>query len=89
MSSLINLSIKGKDGKYKNFTISISDEVNEHGQNVSMYVAQTKEQRESKEKRQYVGNGSVIWTDGNIVAAPKKEQLNKAQQELAEDLGDF
>ena len=86
MSSLINLSIKGKDGKYKNYTISISDEANEYGQNVSMYVAQTKEQREAKEKRQYVANGSVVWTDGVIVAAPRKENVSEQQQELADDL---
>lgn len=86
MSSLINLSIKGKDGQYKNYTISITDEANDFGQNVSMYVAQTKEQREAKEKRQYVANGSVVWTDGTIVAAPRKESHSEAQNDLAEDL---
>jgi len=86
MSSLINLSIKGKDGQYKNYTLSISDEANEYGQNVSMYVAQTKEQREAKEKRQYVANGAVVWTDGNIVAAPRKESGTQAQNDLASDL---
>lgn len=86
MSALINLSIKGKDGQYKNYTISISDEANEYGQNVSMYVSQTKEQREAKEKRQYVANGSVVWTDGNIVAAPRKESNTQAQNDLSDDL---
>jgi hypothetical protein len=74
MSSLISLGIKGKDGKYKNYTVSISDQVNEYGQNVSMYVEQTKEERDAKKTRQYVGNGKVVWTDGNITKAQKETE---------------
>lgn len=72
MSSLINLSIKGKDG-YKNYTISISDETNQYGQNVVMYEAQTKEERLSKQPKKYIGNGMVVWTDGTIKVAEKDE----------------
>jgi len=74
MSSLITLGIKGKDGKYKNYTVSISDQVNEYGQNVSMFVEQTKEERDAKKSRQYVGNGKVVWTDGNIYKAQKESE---------------
>jgi len=86
MSALINLSIKGKDGSYKNYTVSISDDTNDYGQNVVMYVSQTKEQREAKEKKNYVANGSVVWTDGKIVTATKKEQVSEAVADLANDL---
>jgi len=86
MSSLINLSIKGKDGSYKNYTVSVSDETNDYGQNVVMYVSQTKEQREAKEKKQYVANGSVVWTDGKITTAVKKEQVSEAVADLVDDL---
>jgi len=86
MSALINLSIKGKDGSYKNYTVSISDDTNDYGQNVVMYVSQTKEQREDKEKKNYVANGSVVWTDGKIVTATKKEQVSEAVADLADDL---
>jgi hypothetical protein len=86
MSALINLSIKAKDGSYKNYTVSISNDTNDYGQNVVMYVSQTKEQREAKEKKNYVANGSVVWTDGKIVTATKKEQVSIAAQELADDL---
>jgi len=72
MSSLINLSIKGKDG-YKNYTISISNETNQYGQNVVMYEAQTKEERLSKQPKKYIGNGMVVWTDGTIKVAEKDE----------------
>jgi len=86
MSALINLSIKGKDGSYKNYTVSISDDTNDYGQNVVMYVSQTKEQREAKEKKNYVANGSVVWTDGKITTATKKEQVSEAVADLADDL---
>jgi len=86
MSSLINLSIKGKDGSYKNYTVSVSDETNDYGQNVVMYVSQTKEQREAKEKKQYVANGSVVWTDGKITTAFRKEQVSVAVSDFIEDL---
>ena len=86
MSALINLSIKGKDGSYKNYTVSVSDETNDYGQNVVMYVSQTKEQREAKEKKQYVANGSVVWTDGKITTAVRKEQLSEAVADLDDSL---
>jgi hypothetical protein len=86
MSALINLGIKGKDGKYKQYTISISDTANEYGQNVSMYLAQSKEQRDAKEKRVYLANGNVIWTDGIIVSPPRKDQMTEAENDLSDDL---
>lgn len=73
MASLINLSIKGKDG-YKNYTISISDDTNQYGQNVTMYEQQSKEERENKVPKKYIGNGSVVWSDGTIKVAEKKEK---------------
>ena len=80
MGSLISIKIKGKDGVYKNYTISVSDETNEYGQNVSMYIEQSKEDRDAKKPRTYVGNGRVIWTDGNIQIAEKKEPAEVAQK---------
>lgn len=88
MSSLINLSIKGKDGVYKNYTISISDDTNQYGQNVVMFEAQTKEERENKTPRKYIGNGSVVWTDGTIKLAEKQEKQQtepQIQQKEEED----
>lgn len=85
MASLINLSIKGKDG-YKNYTISISDETNQYGQNVVMYEQQSKEERENKVPKKYIGNGSVVWNDGKITNAEKKEVNNTPKVEEKDDL---
>jgi hypothetical protein len=93
MSALMNVSLRvdklpkekfvaGKDGAvYYNFTISVNDEENQFGQNVSLTDSQTKEEREAKKPKNYIGNGTVVWTDGKINFVSKKEQniAEKAQ----------
>jgi len=94
MSSLIGLSIdltkidKSKlvNGKYLNLTLSVQDEVNAYGQNASAYHEQSKEEREAKVNRNYIGNGKVIWTDGNIVKAEKQQIEGVGTQEEDQDL---
>ena len=90
MSALISIGIKNSEGKWVNYTISINDETDQYGNNVSMYVEQSKEERDAKVKRNYIGNGKVFWTDGGIaIAKPKQEQSffqppteqNKQQQQ--------
>ena len=86
MSALINVSLRvdklpkekfvsGKDGAvYYNFTVSVNDESNPYGQNVSLTDSQTKEEREAKKPKTYLGNGNVIWTNGTISVADKKAE---------------
>ena len=65
--------IKGKDGAvYYNFTISVQDETR-YGNNVAFMDSQTKEERDAKVQKTYLGNGKVVWTDGNITLAEKEE----------------
>ena len=72
--------VKGKDGAvYYNFTVSINDEPNQFGQNVTITDSQTQEEREAKKPKNYLGNGSVVWTDGNIKAIKKENVAEKAQ----------
>lgn len=69
LNGSINLSkldksrfIKGKNGAvYVNLTAFLSDEPNEYGQDVSFVEAQTEEERESKAKRNYIGNGKITF----------------------------
>jgi hypothetical protein len=58
---------------YYNLTVSVNDDTNDWGQNVSAFDSQTKEEREAKKKKDYIGNGKVIWTDGSCVRAEQKE----------------
>jgi hypothetical protein len=77
MATLITLSIKQADGKFKNYTISIYDQADQYGNNVAMYEEQTKEEREAKSKKTYLGNGKVVWTNGVVEVAPKKERTSQ------------
>ena len=93
MSALINVSLRvdklpkekfvqGKDGAvYYNFTVSVNDESNQFGQNVSLTDSQTKEEREAKKPKMYLGNGNVVWTDGNIKLADKKVEATAKEVE--------
>ena len=70
------------------FTISTNDEAKEFSradgsksyQNVSAFVSQTKEQRESKTPKFYVGNGAVKWSDGKSPLVPGAQQQSTAPQ---------
>jgi hypothetical protein len=64
--------IKGKSGNYLNLTLSVNDEVSQYGDNASIFISQTKEERDAKAQRTYVGNGKVAWTDGNIQAIQRE-----------------
>ena len=96
MSTLINGSIrvdklpkekfiKGKDGAvYYNFTVSVQDETR-FGNNVAFMDRQTLEEREAKAPRNYLGNGSVIWTDGKITLAERDDQPKTPAAKQEED----
>ena len=78
MSAIVNFSldlsklpkekmIKGKKGTYINLSLSVNNETNDFGQNASVFISQTKEEKD--QKKNYVGNGKVVWTDGTCVKA--------------------
>ena len=78
--------VKGKDGAvYYNLTISINDDTNQFGQNVTAIDSQTKEEREAKKPKNYLGNGSVVWTDGKITTATKRDAQEMAKQTSKEE----
>lgn len=64
--------IEGKKGKYLNVTILISDELDQRGNDVSCWQGQSKEEREAKTDRNYLGNGRVVWRgESNSNSEPK------------------
>jgi len=54
-------------------TIAVNDEANNYQQNVVVSKSQTKDEREAKAPKTYYGNGQVVWTDGKVTLAPKKD----------------
>lgn len=80
MARIINANIdlskidksKIKDGKnvakYYDISITVNDTPNQYGQDVSITQSQTKEEREAKEKKVYIGNGKTVWKNEPVPA---------------------
>ena len=78
--------IKGKDGAvFYNLTISVGDETR-YGNNVAFIDSQTKEERDAKVAKNYLGNGKVVWTDGTVKLAEREEQVAVPVDEQSGDL---
>ena len=72
---------EGKKGNYLGVTITINDEVDQFGNQGPIVVEQTKEEREAKAAKVYLGNVKVVWTNGdNVAAAPRDDQRQAAPQ---------
>lgn len=70
--------INGKKGKYLPITITINDEIDQFGNQGPICVEQTKEEREAKGKKTYLGNVKVVWTNGDNVAAAPRDTAGSA-----------
>ena len=85
--------IEGKKGKYLPITISVNDEPDQFGNQGPVVVQQSKEEREAKQPKTYLGNVKVVWTNGdNVGVAPRVDQQTQAapapaaKAEVKEDL---
>lgn len=71
--------INGKKGKYLPIVITLNDEVDQFGNQGPVVVEQSKEERESKAQKTYLGNVTVVWTNGeNVEPAPRDNSHNGA-----------
>jgi hypothetical protein len=69
ISASINLSkidktkiIEGKNGaKYYNISVFVKDEKDKYDNDVAVATSQSKEERASKEKTNFIGNGRVVY----------------------------
>jgi len=100
MASIINTSInldnidktkivRGKKGTYLPISISINDEVDQFGNQGPITMSQSKEERDAKAPKIYLGNIKVVWTNGNNVAAAPKEGQQPNQQSAPAPLDDL
>ena len=86
MASIIKASINlnaipkekifvGKKGKYQPITITLNDELDQFGNQGPVVVEQTKEERDAKAPKTYLGNVKVVWSNGqNVDPAPRDNQ---------------
>jgi hypothetical protein len=100
MASIINGSIDltkipkekiiiGKKGKYLPISITINDEQDQFDQDGPIIVQQSKEERDSKQAKTFLGNVNVVWSNGQNVEAKIKTSNIESQikdQEPEDDL---
>jgi len=77
-----------KDGNpYKNgamyysVDIVIKDEVGQYGNIASISTAQTKEERQDKKPKVFIGNGKQVWTNNVQKSEPQQSNSNSANDE--------
>ena len=85
MASIIKTSINlnsipkdkifvGQKGKYLPITITLNDELDQFGNQGPVVVEQTKEERDAKAPKTYLGNVKVVWSNGtNVDPAPRTD----------------
>ena len=80
----------GKKGKYLPITITINDELDQFGNQGPVVVEQTKEEREAKVAKTYLGNVKVVWTNGEFPEpAPYEQPVTTANSKNEEDNEDL
>ena len=75
--------IEGKKGKYLPITITVNDEPDQFGNQGPVTMDQTKEEREAKTPKQYLGNVKVVWTNGTFPDKIPYEGNGAPQQKAA------
>ena len=89
MASIIKASINlneipkekifvGKKGKYLPITITLNNEPDQFGNQGPVVVEQTKDERDAKAAKTYLGNVKVVWTDGNNVDTAPRDNNQSA-----------
>ena len=97
MGTLINASIdltkvdktKLVKGKYLNLTIAVNDNLDNYGNNVSLTIQQSKEERDLKASKTYLGNGKVVYTNGDIKVAEKQDKPLQNTSDKFKDIPDL
>tara|TARA_R100001480_G_scaffold153698_1_gene157218 strand:- start:520 stop:828 length:309 start_codon:yes stop_codon:yes gene_type:complete len=81
--------IIGKKGKYLPISITLNDELDQFGNQGPVIVSQTKEEREAKTPKVYLGNVKLVWTNGEVKkfdfqqqAAPQPKVEEKVEDDL-------
>ena len=75
--------IEGKKGKYLPITITVNDEPDQFGNQGPVTMDQSKEEREAKTPKVYLGNVKVVWTNGTFPDKIPYEGNGAPQQKTA------
>lgn len=61
LQGLVHYTNKRTGDESVNLTISLNDAPDQYGNNASIWISQTKEERDAKAPKVYIGNGKVIY----------------------------
>lgn len=61
--------VKGKTARYIPLSIYVDEKLDKFKNNVSIQLSQSKEDREAKKPKTYLGNGKVVFVKGEIKTA--------------------
>ena len=75
----------GKKGKYLPITITINDEADQFGNQGPVVVEQTKEERDAKAPKTYLGNVKVVWGNGMMPDPAPLTPRPEVKQEKEEE----
>jgi hypothetical protein len=67
--------IVGKKGKYLPISITLNDELDQFGNQGPVIVSQSKEEREAKQAKTYLGNVKLVWTNGEVKKFDNPQQV--------------
>ena len=80
------LIVKGKKGSYINLTMFQNDETR-YGNNASISLSQSKEERDAETPKVYLGNGKVLWvSDDNVSTAEREDAVADSSEDDSNDL---
>ena len=73
--------VAGKKGQYLPIVITLNDETDQFGNQGPITIEQSKDERDSKAAKVYLGNVKVVWSNGqNVDAAPREGGQQAPQQ---------
>lgn len=65
LQGLVHYTNKKTGDESVNITISLNDAPDQYGNNASIWISQTKEERDAKAPKVYIGNGKIVY-DSNL-----------------------
>tara|TARA_R100000900_G_scaffold141102_1_gene121947 strand:+ start:180 stop:491 length:312 start_codon:yes stop_codon:yes gene_type:complete len=80
--------ITGKKGKYLPISITVNDEPDQFSNQGPVAVDQTKEEREAKQPKTYLGNCRVVWTNGTFPEPIKAQGAAQSAPQAVADTHD-
>ena len=77
---------EGKKGNYYPVTVVLNDEPGQYGDSGYIMTEQTKDERDAKAAKQYLGNVKVVWTNGQNVDTAEKQAPQQSNVDMLQNI---